>query len=163
MGTLATMSTDAVLDRVLGTGSTGHDDVRRVMAAAHDAAWAAGSARQLELCRVRIATMLGCAAEAAARTADTGVAPELLDAIGAWPTDPRFEAVDRACLAFTEHYVIDVASVDDATVAAVRDHLGDEGVQSFVSALLVVEQRIRLRLVWDRLFAATGTPGSVEG
>lgn len=162
MGALGTMPTDAVLDRVLGTGATGHRDVHAEMSAAHVAAWAATSPRLLELCRVRIATMLGCEVEASARTADSGVPPELLDAIGAWPTDPRFEAADRACLAFTEHYVIDVASVDDATVAAVREHLGDEGVQSFVSALLVVEQRIRLRLMWDRLFAATGTPGSVE-
>ncbi len=159
---LGTMPTDAVLDRVLGTGAVGHRDVHDDMTAAHAAAWAATSPRLLELCRVRIATMLGCAAEANARTADSGVPPELLDAIGAWPTDPRFDAADRACLAFTEHYVIDVASVDDATVAAVREHLGDDGVQSFVSALLVVEQRIRLRLMWGRLFAATGVPGSME-
>ncbi len=163
VGSLGTMPTDAVLDRVLGSGAAGHHDVHADMTAAHSAAWAATSPRLLELCRVRIATMLGCAVEASARTADSGVPPELSDAIGAWPTDPRFEAADRACLAFTEHYVIDVASVDDATVAALRDHLGDEGVQSFVSALLVVEQRIRLRLMWDRLFATTGTQGSGEG
>lgn len=161
MGALGTMPTDTVLDRVLGTGATGHRDVHADMATAHDAAWAATSPRLLELCRVRIATMLGCEVEASARTADSDAPAELLDAIGAWPTDHRFEAADRACLAFTEHYVIDVASVDDATVAAVRDHLGDDGVQSFVSALLVVEQRIRLRLMWDRLFAA-GAPGSME-
>ena len=163
MGTLGTMPTDAVLDRVLGSGAVGHHDVRADMTAAHDAAWAATSPRLLELCRVRIATMLGCTAESNQRTPDTGVPPELLDAIGSWPTDPRFEPADRACLAFTEHYVIDVASVDDPTVAAVRDHLGDAGVQSFVSALLVVEQRIRLRLVWDRLLSADGIPGSSEG
>lgn len=157
MGALGTMPTEAVLDRVLGTGAIGHHDVRADMAAAHDAAWAATSPRLLELCRVRIATMLGCAVEASARTAGTDVPAEMLDAIADWPTDPRFEPADRACLAFTEHYVIDVASVDDATVAAVREHLGDEGVQSFVSALLVVEQRIRLRLMWDRLLTVTVT------
>ena len=151
MGALETMPTAAVIDRVLGVGAAGHADVREQMTAAHDAAWEATSARLLELCRVRIASMLGCAAEASARTADTGVAPELLDAIAAWPSDPRFDDADRACLAFTEHYVIDVASVDDQTVGAVREHLGDAGVQNFVSALLVIEQRIRLRLVWDRL------------
>lgn len=46
---------------------------------------------------------------------------------------------------------MDVASLDDDTVAAVRAHLGDDGTQTFVSALLVVEQRIRLRLAWDVL------------
>ncbi len=87
------------------------------------------------------------------RTPGSDVAPELLDVIASWPTDGRFGGVDRACLALTEHYVMDVASVDDATVAAVRVHLGDEGLQNFVSALLVVEQRIRLRLIWDRLLS----------
>lgn len=151
MGALETMPTAAVIDHVLGDGAAGHADVRDEMTTAHTAAWNATSPRLLELSRVRIATMLGCTAEATARTADTGVAPELLDAIAAWPSDPRFDDTDRACLAFTEHYVIDVASVDDHTVAAMREHLGDAGVQNFVSALLVIEQRIRLRLVWDRL------------
>ncbi len=96
--------------------------------------------------------MLSCRAEASSRPDGTGVPGELLDAIAAWPSDPRFDEADRACLAFTEHYVMDVASVDDDTVARVREHLGDAGLQNFVSALLIVEQRIRLRLVWDRLF-----------
>ena len=91
-------------------------------------------------------------------------ARHLLDAIAAWPHDPRFDDADRACLAFTEHYVIDVASVGDDTVAEVRAHLGDSGLAEFVSALLVVEQRMRLRLAWARLSldADTGTP-TTEG
>eukprot|EP01041_Mallomonas_annulata_P016761 gene16761-34842_t len=76
MGALGTMSTDTVLDRVLGTGAIGHRDVHADMTAAHDAAWAATSPRLLELCRVRIATMLGCEVEASARTADRGVPAE---------------------------------------------------------------------------------------
>lgn len=140
-----------MIERVLGGGATGHRDVGEQLTAAHDAAWHATSPRLLELCRVRIATMLGCAAEAAARTAGSGADDGMLDAIPAWPTDPRFTEVDRACLAFTEHYVMDVASVDDATVAAVIVLLGDEGMKNFVHALLVVEQRIRLRLIWDCL------------
>ncbi len=78
---------------------------------------------------MRIATLLGLRGGGERPHGRQRRAAELLDAIGAWPTDPRFEAADRACLAFTEHYVIDVASVDDDTVAAVREHLGDEGVQ----------------------------------
>jgi hypothetical protein len=151
MGALGTMSTEAVIDRVLGSGAAGHDDVRRAMAEAHDAAWAATSPRLLELCRVRIATMLGCGPEAASVTDGAAVPADQLDAIASWPSDERFDEVDRACLAFAEHYVIDVASVDDHTATAVRAHLGDVGLQNFVSALLVIEQRIRLRLIWDRV------------
>jgi alkylhydroperoxidase family enzyme len=155
MGTLAADSTDEVLARVLGDGHTGRGDVLADMTAAHTAAWAAAPPRQLELCRVRIASMLGCEAEATARTDGTGLDPDQLASIADWPSDARFGPADRACLAFTEHYVIDVASLDDATVAAVREHLGDAGLQDFVSALLVVEQRIRLRLAWDRLLGGT--------
>jgi hypothetical protein len=41
--------------------------------------------------------------------------------------------------------------MDDATVTAVHDALGAEATASFANALLVVEQRIRLRLVWQAL------------
>lgn len=154
MGSLAALETDEVLDRVLGagrTGSAGTRDVRNQLAAAHQAAWAATSPRLLELCRLRIASLLGCTAELDVRTPGAGIDVEVVSNLASWPTDPHFDAADRACLAFTEHYVLDVASIDDDTVAAVRDQLGEEGVQNFVSALLVVEQRIRLRLMWDRL------------
>ena len=160
VGSLAELSTEEVITQILEDGRADHDDsgladVSGQLRAANDAAWAATSPRLLELCRVRIAILLGCAAEAEARTPGGGVADDVLAAIRSWPTDPRFDPLDRACLAFTEHYVIDVASIDDDTVAAVREQLGDEGVANFVNALLVVEQRIRLRLVWDRLFGGT--------
>ena len=159
MGVLAALPTDDVLDRVLSARSAAFADVRADMDAAHAAAWAATSPHLLELCRVRIATMLGCTAEAHSRTPGTGVDPEVLDAIAAWPSDDRFDDAARACLAFAEHSVIDVASLDEHTVAAVRTHLGDAGLADFVSALLVIEQRIRLRTVWDRLLTAPTTGG----
>lgn len=145
------LPTEEVITRVLDGERPGLAEVSDELRAADDAAWAATSPRLLELCRVRIAILLGCAVEAEARTPGSGVADDVLAAIRSWPTDSRFDRLDRACLGFTEHYVIDVASIDDDTVAAVREHLGDEGLVNFVNALLVVEQRIRLRLVWDRL------------
>jgi alkylhydroperoxidase family enzyme len=155
VGSLARQSTADVVADVLAARGGGFADVAEQLQAADDAAWAATSPRLLELCRVRIAILLGCAAEADARTPGSGVADGDLAAIRSWPTDPRFDAVDRACLGFTEHYVIDVASIDDDTVTAVREHLGDEGLVNFVNALLVVEQRIRLRLAWDRVLGGT--------
>ena len=140
---------------VLGGDHAGWADVSGQLGAANVAAWAATSPRLLELCRVRIAILLGCEAEAEARTPARGVSDDVLAAIRSWPTDPRFDPLDRACLAFTEQYVIDVASIDDDTVATVREYLGDVGVANFVNALLVAEQRIRLRLVWDRLFGGS--------
>ena len=55
------------------------------------------------------------------------------------------------CLAFCEQFVIDVANLDDALAAAVADELGADGLVDFTNALLVVEQRQRLRLAWERL------------
>jgi hypothetical protein len=52
----------------------------------------------------------------------------------------------------TEQFVIDVAGLDDDTAGAVREQLGEQGFVDFVNALLVVEQRQRLRLIWQRLF-----------
>lgn len=151
MGSLAAVSTDEVLDAVLAARGGGFVDVHADMRSAHDAAWQAIEPRLLELCRIRIASLLGCAAEVSAHTAGVDVDPDLCAAVPSWPTDPRFDDRDRACLAFAEHFVIDVASLDDHTAGVVREHLGDQGLQDFASALLVVEQRIRLRLVWDRL------------
>ena len=47
--------------------------------------------------------------------------------------------------------MIDVASLDDATALAAREAPGDEAFATFVNALLVVEQRQRLQLMWGRL------------
>jgi AhpD family alkylhydroperoxidase len=155
MGELAGLTTSEVLDRVLPDG-TALGEVRTAMDDAHTAAWAATHPRLLELCRVRAAQLLGCPAEIAARTeaaAAAGLDDETIGAAAAWPTSPLFDDRDRAVMAFTEEYLIDVASLSSATAAAVREHLGDEGVVNFVNALLVVEQRIRLRLAWDALLS----------
>lgn len=151
VGTLAHLPTDEVIDRILGGGIAGLNDVRQEMTAAADAAWAATDSRLLEMCRIRVAMLLGCPAEVTAQTPGVDLHAELLAGIAQWPSDPRFGEVERACLAFTEHFVIDVASLDDETAGAVHAHLGDAGLVNFVQALLVVEQRIRLRLIWDRL------------
>jgi alkylhydroperoxidase family enzyme len=155
VGSLAALDTDHVIDRVLRPAGTppnvAFDDVAQALADAQVAAWTATDVRALELARVRMAILLGCDAEAAARTPDTGVDETLLAAVAQWPTDPCFTDADRAILHFVEAYLIDVASVDDDTVAAVRRHFGAASLTTFVHAVLVIEQRIRLRLIWDRL------------
>lgn len=143
--------TDDVLDRVLAD----HPDVRRELAAAWTAAWATVDPLLLELCRLRIAMLLGCGDESAVRTpvaVDAGLDEGVVDELANWPRSGRFGARERACLAFTEQWVIDVAGMDDGTVGAVGEQLGDQGLADFAAALLVVEQRQRLRLAWQQLF-----------
>jgi alkylhydroperoxidase family enzyme len=140
--------TGAVITAVLHR----HPDVADALDVAHRAAWAAVDHRLLELCRVRVAQLLGCDDEANARTSGVEVSADEAAAVSRWPTSPCFDARDRAVLAWCEQFVIDVASMDDATVAAVKDHVGDGGLIDLTSALLVIEQRQRLRTTWARLF-----------
>ncbi len=121
------------LDEVIGgTEALVHLD------AAHDAAWTVTDPDLLAACRDRILEHLapggGATVDADRRAVDTDrVAPDLL----------------AAALAFTDQYIFDVASVSDDQVTPLRDALGDQGLVDFLHALLVVEQRIRLSLIWD--------------
>jgi alkylhydroperoxidase family enzyme len=139
---LTGLPTEDVLDIVLAD----LPDVREQLELAHDEACATVAAELLEPCRARVAMLLGCREEL--EGLDDATIAELVR----WPTSERFDDRQRACLALTEQFVIDVASTDDDLVGAVRDHLGDVGLHDFVSALLVVEQRQRLRLTWERVF-----------
>src|SRR5215207_317535 len=139
--------TDEVLDAVLAN----HREVRRALAEA----WDAVDPVVLELCRLRVAMLLGCDAELAERTpaaVAAGLDEAAVDHLPRWTASPAIGPAARACLAFTEQWVVDVAGMDDATVAPVREHLGDHGLVDFASALLVIEQRQRLRLEWAALF-----------
>lgn len=58
---------------------------------------------------------------------------------------------DQATTEFVEQWILDVASMSDDTVAALRDMLGDDALMDFIHSLLVIEQRIRLDLAWQCL------------
>ena len=131
--------------------------MRESLESAWDAAWTTVDPVLLELCRLRIATLLDCDAARRERTPAAvarGLDDERIAQLPQWMTSPSFDHRERACLAFAEQFTIDVAALDDATVATVRDCLGEQGLVDFVHALLVVEQRQRLRLVWRQLFGA---------
>lgn len=106
------------------------------------AAWDETDPVLLELCRLRMATMLTYPAEQARRTgraAAAGLDEAKLAALPSWPTSPRFDARERACLALAEQFVIDANGVTDELVADVTAHLGPSGCYAFVQALSVVE------------------------
>lgn len=132
----------------------GVPDVSSALTDAHRVAWETTDPVILELCRHRVATLLGTTIDDDFG-APEGAADELLSILPSWPTSPRFSAAQRACLAFTEEFVIDVASLSDATADAVIAELGEAGFMDFVNALLIVEQRLRMRLAWQRLGIAS--------
>ena len=137
-------ATDEVCRIVLGSRQP---DVLAALTEAHEASWLVTDADLLDLCRVRIAMLLGFVAGLAAPDLDA----ERIADLATGPTSPHFTSRERAGLAFAEQFVIDVASMDDATVAALVDELGGDGVVNFANALLVVEQRQRLHLMVSRL------------
>ena len=58
----------------------------------------------------------------------------------------------RACWPSASSSLVDVANVSDRGDRGHRAELGVQGLADFVSALLVIEQRLRLRLAWEQLF-----------
>ena len=68
-----------------------------------------------------------------------------------WAASGLFSEREKSCLRFTEEFIVDVSQIPDSSAFAVRDHLGEEGFVNFVNALLVIEQRIRLQLVWRKI------------
>lgn len=87
----------------------------------------------LGLCAQRVAMLLG---EPPTRQSDAMASPS---------------RKHKAFLAFTEHWVIDVATIPDDVVAGVVEFVGEDGLRTFVQELLVVEQRIRLDIAWRKL------------
>ena len=123
-------------------------DVLRHLQDAHSAARDAIDARLYDLVQRRVETLLGSHPHQDPVAAS---GPEL-DQLPQWPTSNLFSEADRACLAFVEQFVIDVAAISDDQAAAVVATLGDEGFSNFVHTVLVIEQRLRLALIWQRLF-----------
>ena len=106
------------------------------------AAWEETDPVLLELARLRIATLLGNAAELNRRTEkarEAGLTEAKLADLAAWPTSPSFTERERACLSLTEQFVVDANGVSDAQVADVTEHLGTAGCYAFVEAVSVLE------------------------
>jgi alkylhydroperoxidase family enzyme len=86
-------------------------------------------ARLLGLCRATVAKLL----RDGTVTAATPAAPRDLD------------ARERACVAFTEMYVMDAHAVTDDMCADVRAHLGDAGATALTLAVALFDATSRSR------------------
>lgn len=125
--------------------------LRPELAAEHDrlldTIWAQGDPVVLELCRVRMAKLMGAAAaqpERSPAAVAAGLTDDLVERIPAWPTDPAFSDTHRTALAFTEQYVIDHHGITDDHVQALEAALGAEGVVVLTTALGVWDNQHRL-------------------
>jgi alkylhydroperoxidase family enzyme len=118
---------DTAVDRLLGLVPAVRDRYRDL----DRELWAAGRCDPalLQLCRVRIAELLG-------------------DEVNGAPSpDPEFLGLrERACLAFTEAYVLDPHSVTDEMTAEVLTHLTPAEATALTMALAVFDATTRMRV-----------------
>jgi hypothetical protein len=118
------------------------------------------------LCRNRISVLLGAECEPDPQVATLSPAVrDKLEALSQWTSSPVFSRAERACLSFTEQFVIGVALIDDAAVAAVLEHLTPSETYVFVRWLQAREacQRVALLLRHDdRLRALCATAFGAE-
>ena len=129
-------STDAFFREVLDDRTSVASQLEEI----HGLAWEVMDSALLDLCRLRVAMLLHCDSEL-----------EVSNSLSVWSSSSLFSESEKACLRFTEEFIIDVSSIPDSSAFAVRECLGEEGFVNFVNALLVVEQRIRLQIVWRKI------------
>jgi len=144
---------------VIGPGALFDDviDARPKYAAAlrdvEAALWSQSLVSQitLELCRLRIAALLGCEAALRHRTPEAltaGLDETVVASLPQWPTDPDFDSCLRACLGYTEQLLIDAQGVSDELASVVIDEIGEGGflVLTYACGLFETTQRARLIL-----------------
>ncbi len=101
----------------------------------------------LELCRLRIAQLHQNASEFERSTID--IPAQQREALANWNRDDSFGDAERACLAFTEVYTMDVSAITDQQAEAVKQHFGDAGLVALVQALGVFYATTRLGMLLD--------------
>jgi alkylhydroperoxidase family enzyme len=101
----------------------------------------------LELCRLRMATLLASAAALTERTPAAmraGLTEERIALLPRWPSDPSFSSEERICIGFAEQFVIDHHEISDDDVAELTGVLGPDGVVTFSTALIAWDNQHRL-------------------
>jgi alkylhydroperoxidase family enzyme len=104
-----------------------------------DAALANGDRDLLERCAAIMARTLG---------AGTATWPVLR---ADWWADPDLDDRERAVIALTEQWLVDVSSIDDEHIHSLLEHLDPAQVLGVLMGLVAIEQRMRVRVALDRL------------
>jgi alkylhydroperoxidase family enzyme len=104
----------------------------------------------LELCRLRVAQLVGCRAELAIRyrpALEAGLDEARIAALEGWRGAPVFSDGERACLDLTERFVQAPHSISDEGAAAVRSFLGAPGMVALIEALALFDGFARFRAI----------------
>jgi len=104
----------------------------------------------LELARLRSAALLGVPAEEGARPWGV-VTVAKREALDRWPTDDVFDERDRAALALSEQFVLDVTGVAAGPLGPAAASMGPS-IVPFVQGLYLLDVGQRVAVVLSRLF-----------
>ena len=143
----ATVPGPTPLDRTFGLRPDAYDRFRELYGGLWDPSVI--DPRILELCRLRIATILGSDAERSIRFgdgADAGVTELDVAELPRWPSSESFSAGDRACIAFAEQYVMDPHELTDAHFEALHEHLDETALSTLTLAVAMFDALTRFRL-----------------
>jgi alkylhydroperoxidase family enzyme len=108
----------------------------------HRVIWKQGDPIVLELCRLRIATLLEFDAGLPIRSEQAraaGLAENKVESLNLWPTSPLFTERERACLALAEQLLMDAAGMTDEIVDEVLEHLPPSECYALVQAVNAME------------------------
>lgn len=103
----------------------------------------------VELCRLRVAQIIGCEPEQDMRTPAAmaaGLTEETIAELRQWPTSPRYGDAERAVLGLAEQIVIDASGVTVDDVVEVRKHLSDPEVTALAVAVAMFDANARFRV-----------------
>jgi alkylhydroperoxidase family enzyme len=121
------------------------------LAALYAELWDAGvDAVTLELCRLRMASLIGSTADLAAReprAVAAGLTEDVVDALPSWPSSERFTDAQRAALGFAEQYVIDAHGFTDDDMTRMHDNFTDPQLAALTTACATFDALARARTV----------------
>ncbi|MBL7501526.1 carboxymuconolactone decarboxylase family protein [Frankia sp. CNm7] len=106
----------------------------------------------LELCRLRIARLLRCEPELAARTPAAraaGLTESKISRLADWPTAPGYSAAERAALAYAELFVIDPGAVTDELAADVTAYFTPPRAAALTLAIAVFDAIARFQVALE--------------
>jgi alkylhydroperoxidase family enzyme len=105
----------------------------------------------LELCRLRVAQLLGGREDLALRTRpalDAGLTDEHVARLPEWRTAACFTDAQRAALGYAEQFVLDPHGVDDAMRTGLGGHLSPPEVVALTEALALFDGFTRLGVLF---------------
>jgi alkylhydroperoxidase family enzyme len=113
--------------------------------------WTALDPVVLELCRLRMATLLRAAPDLELRSpaaAAAGLDEAKIAELPQWPSSPRFSPAERAAIALAEQFVIGAYTVTDEQVSAVTDTSSPDQCYTLAQALWAFEALQRTCLLF---------------